>query len=259
MHQVRRTPTTVTQVDAFGPCWGLMIGSLPRKKVAVRRDGHWHWLEGNVACYLPPFSVVEWRIEPGVYRSRAIFSIAKPQDDWPRKAVAVSLPTLTERSTPDALLPMLFEASNSHEIARADVAARVAPSAKLMIDQTFDQGVSLAEIARQLGVAPATLSRSFHHCYGITPVQYRTRIRLYDSIRRLVRGIPVTETSLDVGFNDLSLFIKQFKRELSTPPGTFSCHHRPRPPRPNAKEGLRHCESLDDESSRPRGPSYQES
>lgn len=57
--------------------------------------------------------------------------------------------------------------------------------------------------------------------FGITPVEYRSRLRISSAIEHLVYGTTILETSFSVGFNDLSRFYKQFKKITLLSPGKY--------------------------------------
>jgi AraC-like DNA-binding protein len=51
--------------------------------------------------------------------------------------------------------------------------------------------------------------------------EWRARLRLLEALKRLAAGEPVTQVSLDVGYNSPSAFIARFKRELGATPRRF--------------------------------------
>jgi AraC family transcriptional regulator len=65
--------------------------------------------------------------------------------------------------------------------------------------------------------------RLFSQVLGVTPHQYLVRSRLRHAARLLAddRERPVTEVALDVGFADLSNFVRTFHRAAGVSPGAF--------------------------------------
>jgi AraC-like DNA-binding protein len=64
--------------------------------------------------------------------------------------------------------------------------------------------------------------RTFKRVTGVTPHQWVLRARLRDAARRLAdTRAPVTEIALDVGFEDLSNFIRTFRAEFGVSPSRF--------------------------------------
>jgi AraC-like DNA-binding protein len=81
---------------------------------------------------------------------------------------------------------------------------------------------TLADLARVAGLSRYHFLRSFKRVTGTTPHQWLLRARLRESAQRLVAGRdPVTEIALDVGFDDLSNFIRSFRAEFGMSPTRY--------------------------------------
>ena len=109
---------------------------------------------------------------------------------------------------------------------------RAAPSAKerrraveaaLWLEENLAHPVGLEEAARQAGLSPFHFLRVFRKAIGVTPHQYLLRLRLREAARLLARSpMSVTEVALEVGFQDLSNFVRTFKRAAGASPARFS-------------------------------------
>lgn len=71
------------------------------------------------------------------------------------------------------------------------------------------------------------LSRQFKLDLGMSPSAYLRQLRLADAPLRLARGEGIVNVSLDVGYNDLSRFYKQFRKTTSTSPGACQTMMKP--------------------------------
>jgi AraC-like DNA-binding protein len=81
---------------------------------------------------------------------------------------------------------------------------------------------ALADLARLAGLSPYHFLRTFKRVTGVTPHQWVLRARLRDAARRLVETrAPITEIALDVGFEDLSNFIRTFRAEFGVSPSRY--------------------------------------
>jgi AraC family transcriptional regulator len=81
---------------------------------------------------------------------------------------------------------------------------------------------SLADLARRAGLSPYHFLRTFKRVAGVTPHQWLLRARLREAARRLgASRQPVTEIALDVGFEDLSNFMRAFRAEFGTSPRRY--------------------------------------
>ena len=81
---------------------------------------------------------------------------------------------------------------------------------------------TLAELADSAGLSPYHFLRTFKHVTGVTPHQWLLRARLREAARRLAAGRdPVTDIALDVGFEDLSNFMRSFRAEFGMSPRRY--------------------------------------
>ena len=81
---------------------------------------------------------------------------------------------------------------------------------------------TLGELAGSAGLSRYHFLRTFKTVTGVTPHQWLLRARLRESAQRLIASRdPVTEIALDVGFDDLSNFIRSFRAEFGVSPRTY--------------------------------------
>ena len=94
--------------------------------------------------------------------------------------------------------------------------------AALWLDEHAHEDVDLAGAARQVGLSPYHFLRLFAEVLGVTPHQYVVRSRLRHAAALLSRDDrPITDIALDVGFRDLSNFVRTFHRAAGVAPRGF--------------------------------------
>jgi AraC-like DNA-binding protein len=99
---------------------------------------------------------------------------------------------------------------------------RRAIEAALWIDANSHREIELEDAARQAGVSPFHFLRLFSGVLGVTPHQYLLRSRLRHAARQLADDDKaVTDIAYDVGFNDLSNFVRTFHRAAGISPLKF--------------------------------------
>jgi AraC family transcriptional regulator len=81
---------------------------------------------------------------------------------------------------------------------------------------------SLSDLAHDVNMSPYHFLRTFKLVTGITPHQWLLRARLRDAARRLATSrASITTIALDVGFEDLSNFIRSFRAEFGLSPRQY--------------------------------------
>jgi AraC-like DNA-binding protein len=94
--------------------------------------------------------------------------------------------------------------------------------AALWIEANSHHDIQLEDVAHEAGVSPFHFLRAFSMVLGVTPHQYLVRSRLRRAARLLVDDDrSVTDVAYDVGFGDLSNFVRTFHRAAGVSPLKF--------------------------------------
>lgn len=108
---------------------------------------------------------------------------------------------------------------------RPDSAARDrrrAVEAALWIEARSHEPVDLESAAAEAGLSPFHFLRLFSSVLGVTPHQYLIRSRLRRAARLLAEdGRSITDIAFEVGFGDLSNFVRTFHRAAGVSPRVF--------------------------------------
>jgi AraC family transcriptional regulator len=81
---------------------------------------------------------------------------------------------------------------------------------------------SIADLARMACLSPYHFLRTFKDVTGVTPHQWLLRARLRAAAYRLAASRErVTDIALDVGFEDLSNFVRSFRAEFGVSPRAY--------------------------------------
>ena len=99
---------------------------------------------------------------------------------------------------------------------------RRAVETALWIDANSHQEIDLEQAAAQAGLSPFHFLRLFSSVLDVTPHQYLVRSRLRHAARLLADdGLSITDIAYDVGFGDLSNFVRTFHRAAGISPLRF--------------------------------------
>ena len=99
---------------------------------------------------------------------------------------------------------------------------RRAVETALWIDANSHKAINLEDAAAEAGISPFHFLRLFSQALGVTPHQYLVRSRLRHAARRLADDdSAITGIAYDVGFADLSNFVRTFHRAAGVSPLKF--------------------------------------
>ncbi len=95
--------------------------------------------------------------------------------------------------------------------------------AKEYIDQNFDKPLSLEKLAHISNMSVTNFRREWTKYYKETPLKYQDSLRLYYAKQYLESGFySVAEIAERCGFDDVSYFVRFFKKHTGITPGKFS-------------------------------------
>jgi AraC family transcriptional regulator len=99
---------------------------------------------------------------------------------------------------------------------------RRAVEAALWLEEHAHREIDLERMARQADLSPFHFLRLFARVLGVTPHQYLVRCRLRHAARLLADPArSITDVAFDVGFQDLSNFVRTFRRAAGVSPRAF--------------------------------------
>lgn len=208
-------------VDVFGGFWAFAIGDLRPGQVAVRRGDEWVQGSGRCLAWIPPFSTMQWRLQPGPLEWHSYLSLLPVPVGLPSEPCLISCKDFNWPRKPEDISELFRNADWSQRlspISHNPWARRL----RVAIEKDFRHNHKIEDYAVEFGVSAEVLTRAFHDEFGIPPVQYRNRMRLSQAmIDILMTGKQISEISHSVGFNDPSHFHQLFRREIRSTPKKF--------------------------------------
>lgn len=214
-----------TEVDAYSRFWIFYWAEISPGQLSIDRHRKKIPLQGKIAGVIPPFSVVSWNVRPGMLLWRGAICTKPLPSYFPREAVVFPWDWQKEKepSTVEDVL-MLMKRPHPHIlISMQESHSAIAQIAKAYIDEHYqDDSILVSDISQHIGCSAAVLSKSFTKCFGLSPIQYRKKLRIFDvMINLLFTHNNVTTAALSAGFSDLGFFNRNFKSFALTPPSVF--------------------------------------
>jgi AraC family transcriptional regulator len=97
-----------------------------------------------------------------------------------------------------------------------------AVEAALFVDAHAHEAIDLDTVATQVGMSPFHFLRVFAAVMGVTPHKYLLRCRLRRAAELLADdAFSITRIAYEVGFGDLSNFVRTFRRAAGVSPRAF--------------------------------------
>jgi AraC-like DNA-binding protein len=90
-----------------------------------------------------------------------------------------------------------------------------------LLEAEFEDQHSLLNLSRLFTMSPFHFSRVFKSLVGRSPHQHLLRVRLAHAARRLQQGDSVTNTAYGCGFQNLSHFVRMFRKRFGVPPSKY--------------------------------------
>ena len=211
------------EVDCYGNFWAFPFSTFNPGQVYCKTQGKLIEVTGPAAVWTPNYSMIDWNLAPGQIRWYAFMSKAPVPTDLPKVATLISLPEdFTIPKSAEDIFALVRNASNPITVEKEEAPSSVATKTKSKLQQNLGSSISLAEVAEELGYSHSVMTRLFKKNFDISPVDYRSRCRIMESMMLLMlREKNVTEAGFEVGFEDCSAFFRQFKRQTQVSPSQF--------------------------------------
>jgi AraC family transcriptional regulator len=110
-------------------------------------------------------------------------------------------------------------ADASQPVRAGTLTARQLNRLKQLLGDDLTRDVSLAELARECGLSPSHVSRTFKAATGMSPFAWRAQVRV-DAGKELLRqgGSTISDIAAHCGFADQSHFTRTFQRLVGDSP-----------------------------------------
>lgn len=94
-----------------------------------------------------------------------------------------------------------------------------------LIENSYSSDISLTDLSNAAGMSPKYLCRFFKKMIKKTPIEYLNYYRIEIACHKLTTtNMSITDIAFSCGFNDLSYFIKTFKKYKGVTPKKYTSH-----------------------------------
>lgn len=221
-HRTQKFIKTCKMTDVFSNHWMLWVGNPPKNSVYLKNKGHWIELTGPCAVYIPPYSLLQWKVAAGEYEWIG-FSWESESNFPEEMAFTFSWNLKNKITTLSDLKKIIKSIPKKIDIYHEDFSSAVSSKTKNYIDKNFRTSFKLTEMSEHLKVPHSTLTHYFKKSFGLSPVEYRKRLRAADSLRLMIGNKQKTHQAFaHTGFEDYSRFYRNIKATYGSSPNKYS-------------------------------------
>ena len=223
LHRKHYWKTKSKEIDVYGKCWHLFFTGPDSPQINMNHKNKLISLNAPSAVFVPPFGVVEWNLPPGFLEWFAITG-EETFPDMPNTPVLLPWSYFSDVHSLNQIKHSFSRARDVLPIGKMDIHSPIAKKIKNLIDTHYTGTLSLDDLSAELKMYTYEVTRQFKKCYGLTPIQYRNKLRIFDSVRLMIyQKRQVTEACFESGFADFSRFFRNFKKYLESTPSQFLC------------------------------------
>jgi AraC-like DNA-binding protein len=209
------------QIDAYGEQWMVAFADIKPDQIAIRHGNELIPLVGSWGVLVGDYSIAEWSLSKGEMSWQAMTSVTKSlPEDLNGKVIIFSWNKKIPRSI-EEVCSMIIESNHKIEIESQRKSSAIAAKTKKYLDNNFSDNGLIQTVAEKLGLSWAVMTREFRKTYGLSPVEYRHKLRVFKAVRKLSTGFDVTSAMAESGFTSASQFFIQFKKHLGTNPNSY--------------------------------------
>lgn len=220
----RSSKGAVHKIEALPGLWAISQIIIESGTVYIKHgEGEILLQSGTYYSYLPAYSIIEYGGECNLLRMITVSSESL-FEGMGHEPVLFSTKVL-----PDVFSVERFKQLYLHRIAQQVIGREKNPlpfasMLKKSIDKEFMEPIKLADVAQCFKISQQLLTMHFKGQFWITPVQYRTVLRLLLALKLLLlsRGQKsISSVAFDVGYSDISQFNRQFKVYFGRTPSYY--------------------------------------
>ena len=215
-------------IDVFSSVWSVGIMDNGEGLLGIQRHGQKLTRKGVWAIFFPPYSIINWSIRPCELNWKAYWSDSSLPQDLPKHPIAFPwTPIEMPQNLKEVFKVVRDSRMSAIPIGAEEKVSTLAYKTKINIDKTFATDKKLKDLASEAGTSLTFMGRAFKQCFGLSPLVYRNKLRVMESLRLILLGDEnVTEASFDVGFKSIGRFNINFRKNISAVPSQFVSKNR---------------------------------
>jgi AraC-like DNA-binding protein len=214
--------TSTHFIDTYASNWFVGMMPLKGKPVKIKSGNEEIILKPGTAIFLPKFSIIEWIVECGEYEWYAYMGdFELPLEIIENRFLFTPKSLNFPTTVSDFKKWMLENLKLSFPLVEQKTSSAVALQLKKIIDLYFLEDLQITQAAKKLKMSRVVLTRAFTRAYGLSPLQYRNKLRVFESLKSYSKFKKISSIYSSSGFNNQGQYIKNFRNYLGVKPKTY--------------------------------------
>ena len=212
----------INDIDAFSNFWCLALVNIKENHAAISRKGKLNFHSGSLCIFCPPFSLVNWHINPGEIKWHGFISDRILPDTLPKTPILFPWNKTIPKSY-NEIINIIKSTIHYTEIDKIEEPSGIAFKTKKFIDNHFTEDLSISDISNALKISHPVMTRLFKKSFSLSPLEYRNKLRIFEAQKLfLITPCKIDKTRRATGFKDQTSFYRNFKQNTLVSPKVFS-------------------------------------
>ncbi|MCB1559371.1 MAG: helix-turn-helix transcriptional regulator [Alphaproteobacteria bacterium] len=209
-------------LDIYPGFWMLYLFDLPAGQMYLQSGKKMLSIAGPKALYVPPYSLIDQKFSSGLSQWQAYSCFREPEPYFPKQPVCFPWDKNWRIFDFSDIASIFKKDLNFVPVGRGGISSSIVDKACHAIRENYKESLTLNQIAKEINVSHFSMTHAFSLEMGLSPISYRNRIRVFDSLRRISLGESVTQACYMSGFSDYSRFYRNFNQVLNVSPSDFA-------------------------------------
>ncbi|MCB1557953.1 MAG: helix-turn-helix transcriptional regulator [Alphaproteobacteria bacterium] len=207
--------------NIYSNYWMLYLYDLPKGRLKIRHGRKIIEVAGPKAIYIPPLTPVTFEFSAGLFEWTAYYINSKGEKGLPHAPKVFQWNKQTPLKNYAQIMDFLLRKENGIHADLSYNSSHVVSKVQTFINRHYSEPIDLMSMSKDLGLPYSTISHSFQHMFGFSPIVYRNTVRTFKALQLIGQGQSLTDACYLSGFSDYSTFYRNFNTILDNKPSEF--------------------------------------
>ncbi len=203
------------QIETYGPNWNIILA--PRGRVRLRDGDQWIELNNGFSIFIPPFAVTEWDVDPGASEWISVMGL-DDQLPIPNQILLLRVFIDIPLDKTDLIQKLNLFRTQGKIIKEEIIQSAISSRFKKLLIENYSDSFTIQDLCLRAKIHRRVVYRAFKQSYGLSPIEYRHRIRIFTVLRWMSKGYKIIDSVTLAGIKDSKPFLIHFRRFMGITP-----------------------------------------